>query len=307
MELNPVGEELYRLKFREYLRQQQREKSEPEDSIVIADTYVSRPADLVKSIPLDPGEIKHTVADQSAAADNAAPLAILPGIEEISEKKPSAHYYRYVMYDTSLVARETKQLMEDMVRRTKRSSAPCPHCGADNLCSKLTIRCGERMQYSTRETPDQRHKPHRCNYDPKQTGSCVLVVDDDRSVRDFLRNSFVLFLGYDDSKIHMASSAQEAITLLNRCKLDNKRCGLVVCDIALAPATGFDLVNEIFYRNYNTNVILMKEKSDRVSKPAPYAGDAEIVPGESLVRAEIEKPFHSEEFVRIVRSIRPPA
>jgi CheY-like chemotaxis protein len=302
MDIRPFNEEFYRLKFREYLREKDNTLRRPKDIFLVADVYLSQRPNFIKPPSQDPGEIKHHAIDEDAAVQSVS-QEFLPGIQETSEDKPSDYAYQYTMYDTSFSSWETRKLMEDSVRKQKRSRAPCPHCDPRNLCLRPFIRCGERMQYSTPETQQQRRQPHRCNYDPAAGGSSIVIVDKEESVRNFLAGACVLFLGYDNRKILLASTGKEAVALLNQCKVENKRCGLVVCDIELPGMSGFDLVNEIYFRNFDTDIILMKEKRDPVPKPQHYAGDTEIVPGEPLVKAVLEKPFHSGEFIKIVKSI----
>lgn len=201
------------------------------------------------------------------------------------------------------VAWDAKMALEDAVRKSKRSHSPCPHCSPGNVCAAPYIRCGERMQFSTRETPQQRTKDHFCNYRPFRCGSQVLIVSPSENIREFLARSFILFMSVDPGNVLTASCGLEAVTLLNECKMKNTRCRLVVCDIAMADMNGFELVNEIYGRNWDTNIILMQEKGAAVSKPEHFAGDMEILPGDPLVKAVVEKPFHSADIVRIAMSI----
>ena len=293
----PYDEELYRLKFREYLRRKKDLAASSLENLLVADNIIQKKPDQKKPAGRNRGEIRHAIIDEDSAVrsvlgEHGSAVDRIP--KQSDPARPDA------AHDSILAPAQARITMEEVVRKSKRSRAPCPHCNPGSVCALPSIRCGERMQYSTRESPSQQSKPHRCNYDPASAGSHILVVSRNKSVRDFLANALVLFLRFDPASVIRAHSGEEAIVLLNDCKLGNRRCSLVVSDIAMRGINGFELVNEIFSRNWETNVILMKEKKGCVPKPKHYSGDTEIVPGEPLVRAVIEKPFHSDEFIKIV-------
>jgi CheY-like chemotaxis protein len=304
MDIKPFNEQLYRLRFQEYLREKDTKAEQKGNNLLLADVYVSHSPGYFRALPQDIGELKHPAIDEDAKQQVDA-KELVPEILETAEKKNSDHGYRFILHDASYSPWETRRRMEDIVRKTKRSSSPCPHCTQENLCSKPFLRCGDRVQYSTRETQKQRWMAHRCSYDPAAAGSFIILVDNDALFRDFLKNACLLFLGYAEEKILQASNGKEVVALLSRCKVENKRCGLVVSCIGLPGMNGFELVNEIFYRNFDTNIILMNEKKEQVKKPEDYAGETELVPGKPLVRAVLNKPFHSEDFVKIVKTLRP--
>jgi len=295
----PFNEEPYRLKFREYLRRK-REFGRPAEShnLLIAQTIKPFGEKLPR-----PDTPALRVASDSMHDPNAFPPLPLSVSGQVLEDQCLQSENSLDADALTLAPPELRKLMEDAARKSKRSRESCPYCNPRNVCARPYIRCGERMQFSTRESIDQRIQPHRCNYNPTCGDSNVLVVAESKTVRDFLANSLVMFLHIDPGSIHAASSGQEAIAILNRCKLENKRCRLVVSDISMQGLNGFELVNEIFARNWETNIVLLNDKNVTVPKPKRYAGDIEIVPGEPLVRAVVQKPFHSEEIVKIASSL----
>jgi CheY-like chemotaxis protein len=300
MDFVSYDEELYRLKFREYLRRKKGLPASSLENLLVADTIIQKKPDQKRPVGRDRGEIRHAIIDEDSA-DQSVIGEHGTAVDRIPEQSDPS---RLDAARESLPApAQARIAMEEGVRKSKRSRVPCPHCKPGRVCALPFIRCGERMQYSTRESLSQQSRPHRCNYDPASAGSHVLVVSRNKSVSDFLANSLVLFLRFDPASVIRARSGEEAIVLLNDCKLGNRRCSLVVSDIAMPGMNGFELVNEIFSRNWETNVILMKEKKGCVPKPKHYTGDTEIVPGEPLVRAVIEKPFHSDDLIKIVAAL----
>jgi CheY-like chemotaxis protein len=295
----PFNEEPYRSKFRDYLRRK-REFGRPADShnLIIAQTI----GPLGEKLPRPASPALRIASDSELDANAFPPLPL-----SVSERTLKNQCLKSDNDSDpglpALAPPELRKLMEDAARKSKRSGEPCPYCNPRNMCIRPYIRCGERMQFSTRESIDQRIQPHRCNYDLTCGGSNVLVVAESKTVRDFLTNSLVMFLYLDPGNIHAASSGPEAIVILNRCKLENKRCRLVISDISMQGLNGFELVNEIFARNWETNIVLLNDKNTTVPKPARYAGDIEIVPGEPLVKAIVQKPFHSNEIVTIASSL----
>jgi len=198
----------------------------------------------------------------------------------------------------------SRRRMEDRVRRIKRAGEPCPHCSKDGRCSRLYIRCGDRTQFTSRENGRLLTIPHHCNYDPGSPGDHVLIVDDDARMREFCKSAFSLFLKYDQARIITARSVREAIDVIRQGKFYNRHCGLVISDIVMPGATGYDLVDELYYRNFNTEVLLMKAQGDELPPPEGYAGNAEVFPGAPFVSAILDKPFHSDRLVAEVRRLR---
>jgi CheY-like chemotaxis protein len=304
MNIDPLYTEQYRAQFREYLRQKDTQAaSSVTPKFLLADVFLNQRPDLAKVMPQDIGETKHPFVDTAPAIplDNKQSIS---GITELSGKKIPDYTYQYVMHGSTFVPSENRKTMEDLVRKIKRSRQSCPHCVEGNLCSKLGIRCGERMQFSTRESFEDKTRPHRCNYDPVKNSPYILVVGNDSLVIDFVKNAAEMFLNKTTGYVLVASNGKQAMELLTACKMSGRRCGLVVCDINLPDMSGYDLVNNLFYRNFDTNVILLKEKSSLPFKPRIYTGDFEIIPHEPLVRAVLAKPFHSQEFVDAVTPLR---
>ena len=140
-------------------------------------------------------------------------------------------------------------------------------------------------------------------YDPSNRGDVVLIVDSNENVQEFCRSSFALFFGYPVEKVLTAGSADQALDHLRESKTRENRIGLLISDTNMPGTNGYELVNELYYRNFYIDVILMSDNAQRVSPPAEYMGDEEIIPGVSLVKGYITKPFHSETLMKTLQSI----
>src|SRR5690606_25246407 len=92
----------------------------------------------------------------------------------------------------------------------------------------------------------------------------LLIVDDEQSVRDFLR------LLFEDSgyAIQEADSVRGARRLLDRLRFD-----VALCDLKMPDGSGLDLLREIRAQDSSTSVILMTAHgSHQVAVEAMKAG-----------------------------------
>jgi CheY-like chemotaxis protein len=113
-------------------------------------------------------------------------------------------------------------------------------------------------------------------------------------VRDFLKTSLEIFFKIPENRIITADTAEKVIAMLNDLKTRGKRPRLVVIDAAMPGLSGYEIVNELYYRNFNADVVLLDDTASQRVRPASYMGDRDIVPGKPLVRAVLPKPFHSD-------------
>lgn len=248
------------------------------------------------------GEAKH------AAVDTPRPSSEPPARDEpqqnsrphLATSQENAH--RYAVHSRMSVS-DSRRRMENTVRRAKALCAQCPFRDERSQCTKPFIRCGDRLQYSMRETSKQRAGLHNCMYDPENRGDTVLIVDSNENMQEFCRSSFALFFDYPVEKIITTGSAGQALDYLGESKVRENRIGLLISDINLPGTSGYELVNELYYRNFYIDVILMSDKGRTVSPPPGYMGEEEIVPGISMVKGYITKPFHSETLTKMLQSI----
>jgi len=193
---------------------------------------------------------------------------------------------------------ELRRSQENEIRRAKKAGLPCPHCTPEGFCGAVYVRCGNRRQYAIPETPEQRRQPHRCRYVPDTPGSCVLIVDDDRTIRDFCRSSLEIFFSWPASSIFAAPSGKEAIEVINQFKVEDRQCRMCIIDIDMTGLSGWELVNQLYVRNCDIEIVVLRNRIIRTPRPALYAGDIEILPGHPFVSAVLEKPFSSDDFIK---------
>ena len=180
------------------------------------------------------------------------------------------------------------------MRHVKALNQACPYKNDHAMCSVPYVRCGERHQFATRESHRQQTMPHMCMYRPGNSGDYFVVADNDRRVRDFVKNALELFLNIDESRIVTLDSAQKAIDTLNQFKIQNKRVRLLIVDENMPGMNGFELVNELYSRNHNVQILLMHDPARAVNKPRDYAGDRYIAPRRRVVNRTLLKPIHSD-------------
>jgi CheY-like chemotaxis protein len=279
-----------------------------ERGVLIADTISTRPptGPIAPPVPQGLGEYKHPVTDPHYPATDRPdnPDDTIERVAEPGDRWAAESAYRYRLFSELPRTHDMRKRVEDEVRRRKKEGRPCPFYNAkDGTCRAVSIRCGERLQFSTRETASQQRLPHRCLYRPGQRSQYVIVVDADGAVRDFCRNTLSLFMDFDDTKILTVGSAEEALQLLNQNKLSRRSASLLITDQNLPRGSGYELVNELFQRNHNMDVLLLKSTDRAVRRPKEYFGETEIAPGRPLVRRILKKPFHSEDLVAVLRQM----
>jgi DNA-binding NtrC family response regulator len=148
--------------------------------------------------------------------------------------------------------------------------------------------------------------PHPCRYIPGHEGEYVLVADNDERVREFVKSSLTLFLNVDEDRILTADSAQKAIDIMNRFKTQDRVVGLLIVDENMPGMSGFDLVNEVYARNHNAEVILMHDPLSTLRKPRDYAGDRFIAARKRVVHRTLIKPIHSDTLTEATQEVYRP-
>lgn len=297
MNLENLPPSWHRLRLREYL-QRKKEGSEPRprNDFIVADTISLRQTDFPPA-PQGLGEMKHGAVDENRRDTERNDDRIIEQIDPKDDRWMSQDGYEYMAHGGGLTP-ETRQQMEDHVRKLKWDHRACVHCNSKGFCSRVYIRCGDRAQYAARESKKQQILPHHCRYVPGRHGTMALIVDHDEHFREFFRNSLVLFLQKSKVDVAVASSTDEALSVLTQCKIEGRRCGLVISEIGTAPRNGFSLANELYDRNFSTQVLLTRAKNDPKDPPSDYKGEVEIVPGRKLVRGILPKPVHSEVLIQ---------
>lgn len=194
-------------------------------------------------------------------------------------------------------------LKENQVRKIKRAGEKCPY-EKKGMCSEVLIRCGERQQFNAPELVENRTRPHKCNYQPRLVLNAfyVLVVDDEPMILDLCKEFFSA-LGISEDRIETAGSVQEAQEILKQGKISNRQYCIVLSDIKMGQNTGFDLVNHLVERNYNSRILLMSGFVDESDFPSFYLGDKEIIPGKRVVSKFLRKPINFSDFTAHIRQI----
>ncbi|MGO3102870.1 response regulator transcription factor [Corynebacterium variabile] len=113
----------------------------------------------------------------------------------------------------------------------------------------------------------------------------ILVVDDDRSVRDTLRQSLT-FNGYD---VVQATDGEEAQTLIGKENPD-----LVIMDGVLPKVDGLEILRSLRGSGSEVLVLMLSQKSDVADRVAGLDAGADDY---------LTKPFALEELLARVRSL----
>ena len=252
--------------------------------------------------PQDIGEAKHSLVDEKSELPEEENTVAVRTIEETARSVTANQAHKYRSF-SRLNILESRRNMEAIVRKIKRIGSECPYTGDSRQCTKVFIRCGERAQFSLRETTAQQILPHTCRYAPAARGENVLIVDSDPRVREFCKQTMALFLDHDHTTITTTDSPSEAIEMLNRSKLAGRRFGLFIVDASLPGNGGYWLVNELFGRNHDVNIILTRNGQSPKKPPKDYAGNFELAPKNRFVSVVLSKPFHSDELVSALKKL----
>lgn len=307
MDVRPLDITFYQYQFQDLMAARNRRQSLQRTQTsrpLVADIVVSHNQTATPPAPQGVGEMKYTITEP-------AKIPVVESLEEpVKQPEPkedswfSDSAFKYLIggeyFKPPLGIREE---MEDEVRKRKIAKLPCPFADKNNHCSALFIRCGERIQFASPETLEQRNQPHTCLYRPQQKGKYILIIDENQAIRDFCKNSLVLFFNYESDKIITANSGHEAVQLLKKLKIEGKQCGLLICSTSLSGISGYKVVNELFDRNFNTEVILTKNEHDEIQEPKDYKGVKEIIPEKTIVKKIISKPFHSSTFINTLTDL----
>ncbi len=310
MNVRPVITNFYRYNFKDLLANKPSEdtsKSAEKKQPLIADIFVSRRSAVPSAsspAPQGIGEMKHAATE---IGKNPIPEDQAIDLKQVTEKDADwtlesalkndidANYYKPPL--------TVRQEMESKVRKCKKANLPCHHADRNFNCSALYIRCGDRIQFAIPESTEQKNMPHVCLYRPEKNGSYILIIDSNKAIRQFCKTSIEVFFKYDSDKIVTAESGHKAIDILNNFKIEGKQCGLIICDTNLTGISGYEVVDELFDRNYNTEVIMTKEQNQQFSEPPGFMGLQEIIPEQAIVKKIISKPFHSKTFINSLKEM----
>jgi CheY-like chemotaxis protein len=308
MAIDPLPSNYYRFQFREFLQSRaESTPAQPESNqdIIIADVFQKEPP-MLQTIPApqDLGEMKRSFrGDTAPQVESGINEIELKTVEPKDDRWLSDSSSKYSILAQFGIPEPIREEMEIEVRRLKKSGRPCPHRDNNSFCSALFIRCGERRQFAIKETREQKNLAHHCKYIPQSTGDYVLIVDNDKTIREFCRTTLEIFFSYSEEKIVTVESAGRAIDALNRIKQENRLCGLALIDSDLPGKSGYELVNELYLRNFNVDVIMMSGQVPHFTKPPGFLGDREIIPHKAIVVSAITKPFHSEALIELLQSL----
>ncbi len=308
MDVRPPSFNLYRYNFQGLLLESAQEriaKASVKSNPLVAQVILSRPqANTVTPAPQGVGEMKHAATRQ---ADSTELENTTDTVQPVNEKYdtwlPESAFHYNVASRYFKPPLNIRQRMESEVRRRKKAGLPCEYVDNNFHCSAKFIRCGDRKQYANPESLEQMNLPHTCLYRPRKAGKYILIVDENKAVREFCKNSIELFFNYKGDQIVTASTGYEAVKSLNRFKLEGKRCGLLICDTDLSGLSGFGVVNELYHRNFNTEVLMTKPENGHVQAPSNFKGLKEIIPEKAVVKKIISKPFHSKTFINALKSL----
>ncbi len=241
--------------------------------------------DLKEHFPVD----AHRVEKETTLINEISPVLEIP-----KEDLPKEILNRIKQPKLTDTERGT---IEEKVRLHKRKRQKCPFAGINGECCKPDIRCGERSQFSGRETNKQQSQPHRCLYSPYFSGDNVVIVEPDPMMREFLLNTFKIFLNFDMEKIIALSSAEEAMQQVQKFKLQNRLIGLLIINTDLPGAGAYTLVNDIFKRNCNSEIVLIGESELLHNSSKSFLGEKEIEPGLPFIASRLQTPVHTERLI----------
>lgn len=194
-------------------------------------------------------------------------------------------------------------LVEHDIRIAKRQGLPCPYAH-EGQCINLRVRCGERQQLAERETPATQRLPHACLYQhrPGVDDYTILVVEDNPLSRE-VAVEYLTSLGIARARIELAGNVSEARAALMRGKQEGRVFCLVVSDVHLGDAKGYDLVDHLVERNFNSRILLTSSEAYGDSAGDTYLGDHEITEGDKVVSGFLPKPFTMRDLHAALKSV----
>ncbi len=199
------------------------------------------------------------------------------------------------------ITETTRNSLEEMIRIKKRKHEKCPFMGENQVCCRPDLRCGDRAQFSGRESDKQQMMPHHSLYSPFFPSDHIIVVEQNQHQLEFILDSFKLFFNYDMEKIAPLSCAEEAIELLTKFKLQNRRAGLVILSFSDPDPDIFKLLTELYERNLNAEIILISQK-ENPGIIEEYT-KRELAPGLPFISAWLSSPVHSDKFIETISSL----
>lgn len=231
-------------------------------------------------------------------------VALVKEIEPVSEI-PKEELPKEILSTRKLpkLTENERNSLEDKVRLQKRKRQKCQFAGINGECCKPDIRCGERSQFSGRENNKQQAQPHRCLYSPYFPSDNIIIVEPDPMIREFLLNTFKIFLNFDMEKITAFSAAEEAMQEVQKFKLQNRLIGLLIVNTDLPGAGAFTLVNDIYRRNINAEIILIGESDIMHNRTKSFLGDKELEPGLPFISDRLQTPVHTERLFEAINKL----
>jgi two-component system cell cycle sensor histidine kinase/response regulator CckA len=133
------------------------------------------------------------------------------------------------------------------------------------------------------------HESALCDYNaPFVTSRTVLVVDDERAVRELVS----IALTRAGFQVRTAASAEEALDL----EASHPSFDLLVTDIILPALTGAQLAQRIRQRSPNTRVLFMSGYAGNALGPEDLSGASDFLP----------KPFGTTALIERVQAVLNP-
>ncbi len=241
-------------------------------------------------------------ASVKATTEDAKPLqSTVEVVEQIPQQFSDAKLSLPLFPKT--LDEPTRSMFEDRVRQKKSAHEKCPFVGVNGECCRPDIRCGERAQFSGRESEKQHKMPHRCLYVPYFASDNVIVVEQDPIQREFMLNSFKLFLNYDLEKIAILESAEAATEILTQYKLQNRMIGLVIINCSALGTGVFQFLTELYERNINADIILTSDVAEDEFVKLNKFMNLEVTPGFNFIAKYLQTPIHTEKLVDAISSL----
>src|SRR3989339_961902 len=232
---------------------------------------------------------------QTRPANRSHPDSLVQTIQKIIQDKNAA---------ADLISELSDRLeTENTLRMIKRAGPKCPF-ETEGLCSRINIRCGERQQFGSPEDDSDQRLPHQCNYRSHLSIKelHVLVVDDEPMIGQLCIEFFEV-AGMTRENIDRAEDVEEAKIRLQDSKLENKPYHIILSDIKMKNTTGYQLVQHLIERNFNSRILLMSGYVEETDFPSNYLGTKEILPGRLVVSEFFRKPINLTDFTTVVRKI----